>query len=135
MVIIVGLLLANSSCKYQITDSDGIVIAQYGIDSLSAKPDTVLLGDTVKVSARIVLDCTNRITRIDTLLDTMRIPPRVTVAIFGTVFTGPGPRPLCPARFFNENISLVLPRRGAWIIEAAQPPWRNWNLTDTVIVQ
>jgi len=130
------LLLAVPSCGQQSAETgNNKDIAQYTIDSLIAKPDTVWSGDTVKVALGMFLDCTNHITHIDTVLDTTHIPRKLALSVFGTIWVGPGPRPLCPAVFTEKNVDLRLPKSGLWVIEANEPPGARMALPDTVLVR
>ena len=123
-----------SSCVYQSTETTGATTAQYTIDSLTARPDTLSVGDTLKVTLGVILDCTNLITRIDTPLDTATTPRTLTISIFGTIWNGIGPRPLCPALFKMKEVHVALPRSGVWIVEAGEPPGTIRSLRDTVFV-
>jgi len=126
------LLLALTSC----TDFGGnTTIAQYEIDSLIAKPDSISIGDTVKTTLGIYLDCTNRITRIDTLVDAASMPHQLMLSVFGTIWAGSGPRPACVARFTKIEVGIVLPRSGIWIIEANEPAGSRQALRDTTFVR
>ena len=118
------------SCQETVTETiTGPInnIAQYSIDSLLV-PDSVALHDTLKIGLGMFLDCTNSITRIDTIYKSLDL----TIAVFGTIFIGPDPRPLCPAVF--EKISLLLNtnQRGTLKISALQPSGQS--IVDTVIV-
>ena len=135
--MLTALALASSACRDQPTGSGTKDIEQYSIESLRVSPDTISVGDTAIVTAGLYLDCTNRITRVDTSFDTLYTPLKVEVAIFGTVFTGPGPRPLCPAVLAGKNIALVFPKPGIWIVEASEPPSPAVppRVRDTIIVR
>lgn len=114
------------SCNHT-TQPSNTAIVQYRIYSLTTQ-DSVGQGDTLSVTAGLLLDCTNKVTSIDTSL---RFPEE-TIRIFGTIFTGPGPAPECPAALSNLRIPLVNPQKGMLRVVALQPSGEN--IVDTVIV-
>ena len=126
---ILSLVLASIfcfSCNHS-TQPSNTAIVQYSIYSLTTQ-DSVAQGDTLSVTAGLVLDCTNKVTSLDTNL---RFPEE-TIKIFGTIFTGPGPAPECPAALSKLRIQLVIPQKGMLRVVALQPSGEN--IVDTVVV-
>ena len=122
-------LVLSCSCEQKIVDP-GALYSQYLINDITADRDTISLGDTTGAGVGLELDCTNKVTRIDVSI----APFKATVAVYGTIWTGPGPRPLCPAHFVKQNVSFTLPYKGTWIIQASEPPGNRQLLQDTVVV-
>ena len=123
------LLLIFISCRNESTAGGGTTIAQYRIDSMRVHPATLFVGDTLTASVCIgYLDCTMNVTRIDTLLNTLSSPFTDSIAVYGTVWTGPGPRPMCAARLTWTDVAILLPQPGSWIIVAGD------TLRDTITV-
>ncbi len=110
-------------------------VGQYAVVRLSVQPDTVGVDDSVTVKYTVYLDCVSKVERVDTKLDTLSRPRKVTMTVYGTVWSGPGPRPACAAMMKEMRLTLRLPGAGTWVIE--MPKYRNQTkaLRDTVVVR
>jgi hypothetical protein len=120
------LLLLGMSCDNG-TESAGN-IRQYQMNTILVQ-DSIALHDTLNIDLGSYGDCTNRVTRMDTVFhsDTLGI------AVFGTYFTGPGPQPLCPAHLIITRLSILPRQTGILRIIVLQPPG-NPVFTDSVMV-
>jgi hypothetical protein len=135
-ILLLSLLCAGVTAEAQHKSPGSVekVIAQFPVVGLSLSRHALSAGDTVVATFAAYLDCTNQITRIDTLFDDAASPPAVVVRLFGTVYAGKGPRPLCASRLTRQRVTLRFPRSGAWIVEAAQPH-SPVSLRDTLVIR
>ncbi len=110
-------------------------IGQYAVVRFSVSPDTVGVGDSASVRYAVFLDCVSKIVRIDTVFNLRSRPRKATVTVFGTLWSGPGPRPACASMMKEMSLTLHLPAAGTWVIET--PKYRNQTpaLRDTVYVK
>ncbi len=106
-------------------------IMQYSFLIIHIPDDTVRTGDSARVTLEMSLDCTNHVTRFETVFDTTGNDQKVTLAVYGTCATGPY-RPLCAARVVDQDFFIHFPRPGDWTIEGGQQPGED--VVDAVIV-
>jgi hypothetical protein len=85
-------------------------------------------GEQLDIRVGMYLDCTNEVKRIETSSG----PGGISIAVFGTDFSGPGPRPLCPAFFRESPVSIFPQSRGLLRIMALEP--HGEPLRDSVVV-
>src|SRR5213593_3980901 len=96
-------------------------IGKYSIRIIQTPGDTVSVDDSARVRIEMYLDCTNKITRTETLFDdTSSERQRVILSVYGTLVTGPY-RPMCAARRFVRDMYIHFPKPGDWLVEAGEP--------------
>ena len=95
-------------------------IMEYTFLIIHISADTIPIGDSARVTLEMSLDCTNHVTRFETVFDTTGDYQKVTLAVFGTFASGPF-RPLCAAKVVDQDFFIHFPRPGEWAIEGGQP--------------
>ena len=94
------------------------VIKKYDIRIIEAPSDTVSIDDSARVRVSMYLDCTNKITRTETVVDTSGKMQKVILSVHGTVVEGPY-KPMCPAKRAVKDFFIHFPKPGGWFIEAS----------------
>ncbi len=94
-------------------------IAEYDIKIIEVPESSIELKDSARVRVEMWLDCTNKITRTETLVDTSGKQKKIILSVFGTVVTGPY-KPMCASRKVVRDFFLHFPKRGDWLIETTQ---------------
>ena len=117
--------LVGSSC-HQATQPGPTETVQYPIFSLSV-PDSVAHGDTLSAIVGLMVDCTDKVTKVDT---TLRFPEE-SIAIFVTKPTGPT-QTGCPVGMIHITIPIVISDKGTLRVVGLQPSGQN--IVDTVVV-
>ncbi len=117
--------LVGSSC-HQTTQPSNTVTVQYHIFSLST-PDSVARGDTLSTIIGLLVDCTDKVTKVDT---TLRFPEE-TIEIFVTKPTGLT-QAGCPVGLIHITIPIVISNKGTLRVIGLQPSGQN--IVDTVAV-
>ena len=94
-------------------------IRKYSIRIIETTGDTVSVADSARVKVEMYLDCTNKITKVETVVDTSVKQQRVVLSVYGTYATG-SYRPMCAARRFFKDFFIHFPKAGDWIIETGE---------------
>lgn len=102
-------------------------VGQYHIEALLL-PDSVALGDSLEVAMVWFRDCKTDITRVDSTI----MGHQITLAVFGTFWTGSCPRPYCPARLDTLTLLFALRARDIVTVAILQPS--GATLADSVTV-
>jgi ribosome-associated toxin RatA of RatAB toxin-antitoxin module len=95
-------------------------IMKYPFKIMETPADTIAVDDSARVKLELALDCTNQITRFETIFDTTGDQQKVTLAIYGTYVSGPF-RPLCPAQVVDKDFFIHFPTPGDWVVDSGQP--------------
>ena len=118
-LVLVGLCVTVVGAQIQkIYPKNESNIKKYEIRIVEVPADTLSVEDTARVRVEMWLDCTNKITSTETLVDTSKGQSKVILAVYGTYTRGPH-RPMCVSRRVEKDFFIPFPKPGSWRIETS----------------